>query len=123
MTEGEPPLSGPRPETQGPLREQEPLGQGVEPDQLAGRGEPEGSRLPDAGLCPTEAVKDLDAKVEAAIRRLARDPEEEEQLRAAAKGNRITREWLLDPGKFSLSSETPWVSRHSAPQEDDAEPT
>lgn len=32
--EGEPPLSGPRPETQGPLREQDPLGPGVEREQL-----------------------------------------------------------------------------------------
>lgn len=30
------------PESQGPLRPQEPLGQGVKPDQLAGRGQPEG---------------------------------------------------------------------------------
>lgn len=32
--EGEPPLSGPGPESQGPLREQEPLGTGVEREQL-----------------------------------------------------------------------------------------
>ena len=45
--EGEPPSIGPRPETPGHLRKQEPLGQGVEPKQRSVPGDAD-----DPGLLP-----------------------------------------------------------------------